>query len=86
MDSYLRCHDLSTLGIVRLLDGRSCSDTASASLDCGYPMEMFPLTLTDQHGRRVTVWETDVRNCWGGSRISGLPTLVPQRVFGNRTA
>lgn len=49
-------------------------------------MEMFPVTLTDQHGRRVTVWETDVRNCWVGSRVSGLLTLVPQRVFGNRTA
>jgi hypothetical protein len=34
----------------------------------------------------VTVWETDVRNCWGGSSVSGLPTLIPQRVFGNRTA
>lgn len=60
--------------------------TTSASLDCGYSMEMFPVTLTDQHGRRVTVWETDVRNCWVGSRVSGLLTLVPQRVFGNRTA
>ena len=58
----------------------------SASLDCGYSMEMFPVTLTDQHGRRVTVWETDVRNCWGGSRVAGLPTLIPQRVFGDRTA
>ena len=49
-------------------------------------MEMFPVTLTDQHGRRVTVWETDVHNCWGGIRISGLPTLIPRRVFGDRTA
>ena len=59
--------------------------TTSASLDCGYSMEMFPVTLTDQHGRRVTVWETDVRNCWGGFLVSGLPTLIPQRVLGNRT-
>jgi hypothetical protein len=64
----------------------ACPITPSASLDCGYSMEMFPATLSDQHGRRVTVWETDVRNCWGGARVSGLPTLIPQRVFGNRTA
>lgn len=86
MDSYLRCHDLSTLGIVRLLVRRSFSDHDVGFADCGYSMEMFPVTLTDQHGRRVTVWETDVRNCWVGSRVSGLLTLVPQRVFGNRTA
>ena len=60
--------------------------TTSASLDCGYSMEMFPVTLTDQHGRPVTVWQTDVRNCWGGFRVSGLPALMPQRVFADRTA
>jgi curved DNA-binding protein CbpA len=60
--------------------------TTSASLDCGYSMEMFPVTFTDQHGRRFTVWATEVRNCWGGSRLSGIPTLVPQGGFSNRTA
>ena len=60
--------------------------TTSARPDCGYSTEMFPVTLTDQHGRRVTVWETEVRNRWGGFRVSGLPTLIPQRVSGARTA
>ena len=60
--------------------------TPLASLDGGYSVEMFPATLSHQHGRQVTVGETDIRNCWGGSRVSGLPTLIPQRVFGNRTA
>ena len=64
----------------------SPSIATSAALDCGYSMEMFPVTFTDQHGKRFTVWETDVRNCWGGStRVSGVPTVVPQRGFGNRT-
>jgi DnaJ-class molecular chaperone len=59
----------------------------SASLECGYSMEMFPVTFTDQHGRRFTVWETDVRNCWGGpTRVSGIPTPVSQRAVGNRAA
>jgi hypothetical protein len=49
-------------------------------------MEMFPVSLTDQQGGPVTVWETDVRNCWGGSRVWGLLMLTPQRVFGNRIA
>ena len=56
--------------------GFSIADTSpiatSASLDCGYSMEMFPVTLTAQHGRRVTVWETDVRNCWGRIPRFGL--------------
>jgi DnaJ-class molecular chaperone len=61
--------------------------TASASLDCGYSMEMFPVSFTDNRGKRFTVWQTDVRNCWGGStRISGVPTVAPQHAFGNRTA
>jgi DnaJ-class molecular chaperone len=51
--------------------------TTSASLDCGYSMEMFPVTFTDQHGRHFTVWETDVHSCWGGiTRISSLPSLL----------
>jgi len=58
----------------------------SASLDCGYSMEMFPVSFTDQQGRRFTVWEADVRNCWGGStRVSGIPTPVLQRALGSRT-
>lgn len=61
--------------------------TTSASLDCGFSMEMFPVTFTDQHGKRFTVWETDVRNCWGGStRVSGLPSAVPQRGFASSPA
>ena len=61
--------------------------TTAASVDCGYSMEMFPITFTDNHGKRFTVWEADVRNCWGGStRVSGLPTIVPQRSSGSRTA
>ena len=57
----------------------------SASLDCGYSMEMFPMTFTDQRGKRFTVWETEVHNCWGGStHVSGLPSTVAQRTFGSR--
>ena len=59
--------------------------TTSVSFDCGYSMQMFPVTFTDQRGRHFTVWETDVRNCWGGSRVSGTPTIVPQRALGDRT-
>jgi curved DNA-binding protein CbpA len=61
--------------------------TSSASLDCGYSMEMFPVTYTDARGRRFTVWEADVRDCWGGStRVSGTPSIVPQSAYGSRTA
>jgi curved DNA-binding protein CbpA len=66
--------------------GATSPITSSASLDCGYSMEMFPVTFTDPHGKRFTVWETDVRNCWGGStRVSGVPTILSQRGFGNHT-
>jgi len=60
--------------------------TASASPGCGYSMEMFPVTFTDQQGRRFTVWETDVRNCWGGSRVSGTPELLSQRGVSSRAS
>jgi hypothetical protein len=44
--------------------------STAASFDCGYSMLMFPVTFTEQHGRHFSVWETNVRNCWGGSRVS----------------
>jgi len=66
------------------LSESSAPVTAVASQDCGFSMEMFPVTYTDDHGRRFTAWETDVRNCWGGStRVSAPPILAPQRAFGN---
>lgn len=47
---------------------------AGASANCGYSMEIFPVTYTDEHGRLTTAWQTDVRNCWGGSiLVSGAP-------------
>jgi hypothetical protein len=58
--------------------------STSASLDCGYSMEMFPVTFTDQRGRRMTVWETSVRNCWGASTVSGVPSIAPARALGHR--
>lgn len=55
---------------------------AVASPECRFSMEMFPVTYTDDHGRRLTAWETDVRNCWGGStRVSSVPSLVAPRSF-----
>ncbi|HVP55800.1 MAG TPA: J domain-containing protein [Candidatus Eisenbacteria bacterium] len=57
--------------------------TAAASSDCSFSMEMFPVTYIDQHGRRLTAWEADVHNCWGGSaRVSSLPDLSPTRMYG----
>lgn len=61
---------------------------ADTSTDCGFSMEMFPVTYIDKHGRRFTAWETDVRNCWGGTtRVSSAPMIAPTRAFGslNRT-
>jgi curved DNA-binding protein CbpA len=66
--------------------GEASPITTSASLDCGYSMEMFPVSFTDQYGRRFTVWETEVHNCWGGSRVSGTPMLAPKRNLGDRAA
>ena len=59
---------------------------ADASQGCAISMEMYPVTYTDERGRRATAWETDVRNCWGGStRVSSLPSRQPQRAFGSYT-
>jgi len=45
----------------------------TATSDCSFSMEMFPVTYTDERGRRSTVWEAEVHNCLGGStRVSGL--------------
>ncbi len=45
----------------------------TATSDCSFSMEMFPVAYTDPHGRRSTVWEAEVHNCLGGStRVSGL--------------
>jgi curved DNA-binding protein CbpA len=55
---------------------RASEFTAGVSPDCGFSMEMFPVTHTDEHGRRATAWETSVHNCWGGStRVFSLPDL-----------
>jgi len=64
----------------RLFESPS-SVTAVASQECGFSMEMFPVTYTDDHGRRFTAWEADVRNCWGGTtRVSAMPDLLQLRL------
>ena len=51
--------------------------SSEAAQSCGYSMEMMPVTYTDDHGRRATAWETDVRKCWGGStKVSSIPDNV----------
>jgi hypothetical protein len=56
--------------------------TADASQGCRISMEMFPVSYTDEHGRPATAWDTEVRNCWGGSaRVSSIPNLVSQRML-----
>jgi curved DNA-binding protein CbpA len=60
------------------------SFNVEASQNCAFSMEMFPVSYTDEHGRRSTAWETNVRNCWGGStRVSSLPNLQPPSAFGS---
>jgi curved DNA-binding protein CbpA len=62
------------------------SFNAEASQGCAISMEMFPVIYTDERGHQSTAWETDVHNCWGGStRLSSVPNLEPQRVFGSYT-
>jgi len=40
---------------------------------CGFSMEIFPVSYIDQNGQLVTAWETEVRNCYGGTtRLSSL--------------
>jgi curved DNA-binding protein CbpA len=56
--------------------GAQSSFNADASQTCAISMEMYPVTYIDEHGRQSTAWETDVRNCWGGStRLSSMPEL-----------
>jgi curved DNA-binding protein CbpA len=58
---------------------------AETSASCGFSMEIFPVSYTDEHGHQTTGWETDVRNCWGGStRVSSIPSLQAQKAFGTR--
>ena len=60
----------------------SSSFTADASQGCGISMEMFPVSYTDEHGRRATAWETSVHNCWGGStRFLSVPDVPAQRTL-----
>ena len=67
-------------------DVPSSSFNANVSQSCSISMEMFPGTYTDERGRQSTAWETDVRNCWGGSTwVSSLPKVQPQRAFRNST-
>ncbi|HEY4900734.1 MAG TPA: hypothetical protein VIH91_07950 [Terriglobales bacterium] len=59
------------------------SFSADTSQGCAFSMEMFPVSYIDEHGRRSTAWETDVRNCWGGlTRVSSLPSPQVPRGFG----
>ena len=60
--------------------GGSSAIAAEVPSDCAFSMEMFPVTYTDEHGRRATAWETDMHNCWGGTaRVSSLPDPRPAR-------
>ena len=62
------------------------SFSANAPQSCAISMEMYPVTYLDERGRQSTAWETDVRNCWGGSAwVSSVPNFAPQRAFGNPT-
>ena len=55
---------------------------AEAFQDSTFSMEMYPVSYTDELGRRTTAWETDIRSSWGGStKVSSLPNLQPQRAF-----
>jgi len=59
------------------------SFNTDTSQGCPISMEMFPVTYIDERGRPSTAWETDVRNCWGGSTwVSSVPDLQAQRAFG----
>ena len=59
------------------------SFSADTSESCGFSMEIIPVNYTNERGHRSTAWETDVRNCWGGStRVSSVPSLQAQRGFG----
>jgi len=61
------------------------ASSASASVSCGFSMEMFPVTIIDEHGKSQTAWEADVHNCYGGSsRLSALP--LPRASRGSRFA
>ncbi len=73
-----------SLGANRGFDGPS-TFSAEMSQSCAFSMEMYPVSYTDEHGRRATAWETTVRNCWGGAtRVSSVPNRLPQRALGNR--
>jgi curved DNA-binding protein CbpA len=51
--------------------------------DGTFSMEMYPVPYTDEQGRRLATWETDIRTSWGGSaRVSSIPDLQPQFAFG----
>ena len=52
----------------------------AASPDCSFSMELSPVTYIDEHGQPVTAWETNVRDCWGGStRVSSIPDVRQYR-------
>jgi curved DNA-binding protein CbpA len=54
--------------------------------DYGFSMEIFPVVYTDDHGRKSTAWETNVRNRWGASaRILSTPDLSQHRAANDRT-
>jgi hypothetical protein len=59
--------------------------SASASVSCGFAMEIFPVSFVDEHGKAQTTWETEVHNCYGrSSRLSAIPP--PRTSRGSRFA
>ena len=57
------------------------SGLTGASSDCGFALEMFPVSYRDQQGRLQTAWETEVHNCYGGgTRLSNVPLVRQARV------
>ena len=58
------------------------SAASNAVPSCGFSMEIFPVSYRDQQGRIATAWETEVRNCYGGStRLSSLINSSPRTRF-----
>jgi len=56
------------------------SQTDASSPDCGFSMEMVPVTYIDENGRHATGWEAEVHNCWGGfTHLSSLAAPSQQR-------
>ena len=92
--STFACLSIAWVAVLTAVVSRHCaassyssdspwSFSSEAVQNSTFSLDMYPVTYTDEQGRRSTAWETHIRSPWGGSaRVLSLPDLPSRRAFG----